>query len=248
MSNNDGDSGASQQLQLPPSAGVSRGQSCWPVRADRRLPHYRQVGHKCFTILLMCQRSRYCWYWVSEENDFLFAAGSAERRAVSFSLQLKSTFLVWVKPSWWVFCMSLIHKDILNVLFLYSSIIPNTAFVSCCFKAHINSPNAELSQAALQALGFCVYHSHVVSAVPGTQLYTLYTSLFQRWCGGITWYGYEIAAESDAFLLVFQKPLQQKYCQHFAPWWWNRQIRIHAPEHYGSSPNRVFLQMWLPKK
>ncbi|XP_035532223.1 telomere-associated protein RIF1 isoform X2 [Morone saxatilis] len=34
--------------------------------------------------------------------------------------------------------------------------------------AHITSPNAELSQAALQALGFCVYHSHVVSAVPET--------------------------------------------------------------------------------
>uniref|UniRef100_A0A3B4G6K7 Replication timing regulatory factor 1 n=1 Tax=Pundamilia nyererei TaxID=303518 RepID=A0A3B4G6K7_9CICH len=32
-------------------------------------------------------------------------------------------------------------------------------------KAHITSPNAELSQAALQALGFCVYHSHVVSGV-----------------------------------------------------------------------------------
>uniref|UniRef100_A0A3P9D144 Replication timing regulatory factor 1 n=1 Tax=Maylandia zebra TaxID=106582 RepID=A0A3P9D144_9CICH len=31
--------------------------------------------------------------------------------------------------------------------------------------AHITSPNAELSQAALQALGFCVYHSHVVSGV-----------------------------------------------------------------------------------
>ncbi|XP_054471187.1 telomere-associated protein RIF1 isoform X3 [Anoplopoma fimbria] len=34
--------------------------------------------------------------------------------------------------------------------------------------AHINSPTAELSQAALQALGFCLYHSHVVSAVPET--------------------------------------------------------------------------------
>eukprot|EP00066_Takifugu_rubripes_P016598 XP_011605864.1 PREDICTED: telomere-associated protein RIF1 [Takifugu rubripes] len=32
--------------------------------------------------------------------------------------------------------------------------------------AHISSPNAELNQAALQALGFCVYHSHVVSGVP----------------------------------------------------------------------------------
>ncbi|TKS67838.1 Telomere-associated protein RIF1 [Collichthys lucidus] len=34
--------------------------------------------------------------------------------------------------------------------------------------AHISSSNVELSQAALQALGFCVYHSHVVSAVPET--------------------------------------------------------------------------------
>ncbi|XP_074550421.1 telomere-associated protein RIF1 isoform X2 [Halichoeres trimaculatus] len=34
--------------------------------------------------------------------------------------------------------------------------------------AHITSPNPELSQAALQALGFCVYHSHVVSGAPET--------------------------------------------------------------------------------
>ncbi|XP_070831850.1 telomere-associated protein RIF1 [Chaetodon trifascialis] len=33
---------------------------------------------------------------------------------------------------------------------------------------HMNSPNAELSQAALQALGFCVYHSRIVSGVPET--------------------------------------------------------------------------------
>ncbi|XP_053295194.1 telomere-associated protein RIF1 [Pleuronectes platessa] len=31
---------------------------------------------------------------------------------------------------------------------------------------HVTSPSAELSQAALQALGFCVYHSQVVSGVP----------------------------------------------------------------------------------
>lgn len=31
--------------------------------------------------------------------------------------------------------------------------------------SHVGSPSAELSQAALQALGFCVYHSHVVSGV-----------------------------------------------------------------------------------
>ncbi|XP_037095120.1 telomere-associated protein RIF1 isoform X1 [Syngnathus acus] len=34
--------------------------------------------------------------------------------------------------------------------------------------SHVSSPHAELSQAALQALGFCVYHSHVVSGVSET--------------------------------------------------------------------------------
>ncbi|XP_061735435.1 telomere-associated protein RIF1-like [Nerophis ophidion] len=34
--------------------------------------------------------------------------------------------------------------------------------------AHVSSPHAELSQAALQALGFCLYHSHVVSQVSET--------------------------------------------------------------------------------
>uniref|UniRef100_A0A1A8P6J8 RAP1 interacting factor homolog n=1 Tax=Nothobranchius pienaari TaxID=704102 RepID=A0A1A8P6J8_9TELE len=33
---------------------------------------------------------------------------------------------------------------------------------------HMTSPNAELSQAALQALGFCVYHSHVVAGLSET--------------------------------------------------------------------------------
>ncbi|KAI4790358.1 hypothetical protein KUCAC02_034686 [Chaenocephalus aceratus] len=32
--------------------------------------------------------------------------------------------------------------------------------------AHVTGPDAELSQAALQALGFCLYHSHVSAAVP----------------------------------------------------------------------------------
>ncbi|XP_055006220.1 telomere-associated protein RIF1-like [Boleophthalmus pectinirostris] len=34
--------------------------------------------------------------------------------------------------------------------------------------AHISSTNVELSQAALQALGFCVYHSNVVSGASET--------------------------------------------------------------------------------
>uniref|UniRef100_A0AAY4C5S7 Telomere-associated protein Rif1 N-terminal domain-containing protein n=1 Tax=Denticeps clupeoides TaxID=299321 RepID=A0AAY4C5S7_9TELE len=38
---------------------------------------------------------------------------------------------------------------------------------------HISSENVELSQAALQALGFCVFHSHIVSAIPGTEELTL---------------------------------------------------------------------------
>ncbi len=59
---------------------------------------------------------------------------------------------------------------------------------------------------------------------------------------------WENVVDWDSFFFVFQKPLQQKYCQRFAPWWWSRQIKTHVPEHYGSSPNRTFLQMWLPKK
>ncbi|XP_073329575.1 telomere-associated protein RIF1 [Pagrus major] len=43
--------------------------------------------------------------------------------------------------------------------------------------AHITSPNAELSQAALQALGFCVYHSRVVSGLPETFLAEILSAL-----------------------------------------------------------------------
>ncbi|CAJ1079008.1 telomere-associated protein RIF1 isoform X2 [Xyrichtys novacula] len=42
---------------------------------------------------------------------------------------------------------------------------------------HITSPNAELSQAALQALGFCVYHSQVVSGVSETLVGEILTAL-----------------------------------------------------------------------
>lgn len=38
----------------------------------------------------------------------------------------------------------------------------------CSLQAHVSSPHAELSQAALQALGFCVFHPGVVSGVSGT--------------------------------------------------------------------------------
>uniref|UniRef100_A0A8C2D5T5 Replication timing regulatory factor 1 n=1 Tax=Cyprinus carpio TaxID=7962 RepID=A0A8C2D5T5_CYPCA len=34
------------------------------------------------------------------------------------------------------------------------------------FQVHISSENEELCQAALQALGFCVFHSHIVSVIP----------------------------------------------------------------------------------
>ncbi|XP_076012466.1 telomere-associated protein RIF1 [Genypterus blacodes] len=42
---------------------------------------------------------------------------------------------------------------------------------------HIPSPNAELSQAALQALGFCVYHSQVVSKVPEDIVFNILSTL-----------------------------------------------------------------------
>lgn len=37
------------------------------------------------------------------------------------------------------------------------------------FQVHISSENEELCQAALQALGFCVFHSHIVSVIPGIE-------------------------------------------------------------------------------
>ncbi|TNN48025.1 Telomere-associated protein RIF1 [Liparis tanakae] len=43
--------------------------------------------------------------------------------------------------------------------------------------AHVTSPTAELSQAALQALGFCLYHSHVVAGVPETFAAEILSSL-----------------------------------------------------------------------
>lgn len=37
------------------------------------------------------------------------------------------------------------------------------------FQAHISSTNSELSNAALQALGFCVFNSKITSELPGKQ-------------------------------------------------------------------------------
>ncbi|XP_066543736.1 telomere-associated protein RIF1 isoform X2 [Amia ocellicauda] len=45
------------------------------------------------------------------------------------------------------------------------------------FKAHISSPNSDLSQAALQALGFCVFHSSIVSALPASYVEELLSAL-----------------------------------------------------------------------
>ncbi|CDQ81248.1 unnamed protein product [Oncorhynchus mykiss] len=46
------------------------------------------------------------------------------------------------------------------------AIVKNISRLGRTFQTHIASQNAELSQAALQALGFCVFHAHVVSAIP----------------------------------------------------------------------------------
>lgn len=43
------------------------------------------------------------------------------------------------------------------------------AYNPCFFQVHISSENEELCQAALQALGFCVFHSHIVSVIPGIE-------------------------------------------------------------------------------
>ncbi|KAI3355998.1 hypothetical protein L3Q82_017269 [Scortum barcoo] len=104
VSNNDGDGGASERIQLPPPAGVSGGQRCRTVGAD----------------------------------DDAYLTTIANRLSGEEGRQ----FLPAVEK----------HFSRLGKATL----------------AHINSPNVELSQAALQALGFCLYHSHVVSGVSET--------------------------------------------------------------------------------
>ncbi|XP_035266543.1 telomere-associated protein RIF1 isoform X2 [Anguilla anguilla] len=45
------------------------------------------------------------------------------------------------------------------------------------FQAHIASPNVELCQAALQALGFCVFHGAIVSGIPANFMEEILTAL-----------------------------------------------------------------------
>ncbi|XP_061860797.1 telomere-associated protein RIF1 isoform X2 [Colius striatus] len=45
------------------------------------------------------------------------------------------------------------------------------------FKAHVSSPNSELSNAALQALGFCVFNSNITSELPATEVHDLLSTV-----------------------------------------------------------------------
>ncbi|XP_074858060.1 telomere-associated protein RIF1 isoform X2 [Carettochelys insculpta] len=45
------------------------------------------------------------------------------------------------------------------------------------FKAHISSPNCELSSAALQALGFCVFNSKITSELPAAEIQELLSTV-----------------------------------------------------------------------
>ncbi|XP_042619526.1 telomere-associated protein RIF1-like [Cyprinus carpio] len=47
-----------------------------------------------------------------------------------------------------------------------SVVVKHFARLSKVLLVHISSENEELCQAALQALGFCVFHSHIVSVIP----------------------------------------------------------------------------------
>lgn len=85
--------------------------------------------------------------------------------------------------------------------------ILNSVLVPCCFQAHVTSPNTELSQAALQALGFCVYHSRVVSGLPGTLLYIFYASEFEMWAAVIKFFEKVTVGKGDCLLLFIQKLL-----------------------------------------
>uniref|UniRef100_A0A6Q2XGX4 Telomere-associated protein Rif1 N-terminal domain-containing protein n=1 Tax=Esox lucius TaxID=8010 RepID=A0A6Q2XGX4_ESOLU len=68
-----------------------------------------------------------------------------------------------------------IAKYVVGPVAVYRSSIMVIRGRSRC--THISSQNAELSQAALQALGFCVFHAHVVSAIPANFSDELLSSL-----------------------------------------------------------------------
>uniref|UniRef100_A0A674CYB9 Replication timing regulatory factor 1 n=1 Tax=Salmo trutta TaxID=8032 RepID=A0A674CYB9_SALTR len=57
------------------------------------------------------------------------------------------------------------------------AVVKNFSRLGKTFQTHISSQNAELSQAALQALGFCVFHAHVVSAIPANSAEELLSAL-----------------------------------------------------------------------
>ncbi|TSM68908.1 Telomere-associated protein RIF1 [Bagarius yarrelli] len=49
-------------------------------------------------------------------------------------------------------------------------IVKHFSCLGKAFQSHISSENEELSQAALQALGFCVFNTHIVSSISGKPL------------------------------------------------------------------------------
>ncbi|XP_041940581.1 telomere-associated protein RIF1 isoform X1 [Alosa sapidissima] len=59
----------------------------------------------------------------------------------------------------------------------HAVIVKHFARLGKTIQAHISSENAELSQAALQTLGLCVFYPHIVSAVPDTFAEEMLTAL-----------------------------------------------------------------------
>ncbi|XP_062390342.1 telomere-associated protein RIF1 [Sardina pilchardus] len=59
----------------------------------------------------------------------------------------------------------------------HAVIVKHFARLGKTIQAHISSENAELSQAALQTLGLCVFYPHIVSAVPNTFAEEMLTAL-----------------------------------------------------------------------
>lgn len=75
-------------------------------------------------------------------------------------------------------------RNPLSILSLINEFINNTKLVLFWHQAHITSPHVELSQAALQSLGFCVYYSRVVSGIPGMFKWHSHMILFcSEFCG-----------------------------------------------------------------
>lgn len=126
-------------------------------------------------------------------------------------------------------------------------------FLTCICQTHISCQNTELSQAALQALGFCVFHSNVVSGIPGSYsaskglcvhffLYHLFLFVAIEYIYAqhlAVYVCFVLVSILNSFLI--QKTSQKNCWSLLLPWLLTSKIKTHVHELCGLFLNKTFL-------